>query len=66
MRLQVEKLLIIFLTYKTKYSGTVGYSFGNLNIPGLELPWEDESFEYPTSISEPAKVNFNSSIFYNE
>ncbi|KAF1761804.1 hypothetical protein GCK72_010061 [Caenorhabditis remanei] len=37
-------------------AGTVGYSFGNLNIPGLELPWEDESFEYPASISEPAKI----------
>ncbi|CAI2347576.1 unnamed protein product [Caenorhabditis sp. 36 PRJEB53466] len=37
-------------------AGTVGYSFGNLNLPGLNLPWEDDSFEYPTSISEPARI----------
>lgn len=42
-------------------AGTVGYSFGNLNIPGLLLPWEDQSFEYPTSISEPAKIAIEAS-----
>ncbi|CAL2037441.1 unnamed protein product [Caenorhabditis brenneri] len=42
-------------------AGTVGYSFGNLNLPGLSLPWEDESFEYPTSISEPAKIAIEAS-----
>uniref|UniRef100_A0A1I7T2F5 Phosphoribosylformylglycinamidine synthase n=1 Tax=Caenorhabditis tropicalis TaxID=1561998 RepID=A0A1I7T2F5_9PELO len=42
-------------------AGTVGYSFGNLNIPGLSLPWEDNSFVYPTSISEPTKIAIEAS-----
>ncbi|UMM23407.1 hypothetical protein L5515_004141 [Caenorhabditis briggsae] len=42
-------------------AGTVGYSFGNLNIAGLDLPWEDPSFVYPTSISEPAKIAIEAS-----
>lgn len=29
-------------------AGTVGYSVGNLNIPGYELPWESKDFKYPS------------------
>ncbi|XP_011912786.1 PREDICTED: phosphoribosylformylglycinamidine synthase [Cercocebus atys] len=28
-------------------AGTAGYCFGNLHIPGYNLPWEDPSFQYP-------------------
>uniref|UniRef100_A0A2R5L6G5 Phosphoribosylformylglycinamidine synthase n=1 Tax=Ornithodoros turicata TaxID=34597 RepID=A0A2R5L6G5_9ACAR len=37
-------------------AGTAGYCFGNLNIPGYELPWEDSSFAYPNNFAPPVEV----------
>lgn len=37
-------------------AGTAGYSVGNLNIPGYNLPWEDSSFEYPNNFAPPLEV----------
>ncbi|KAH9519338.1 hypothetical protein Btru_075289 [Bulinus truncatus] len=37
-------------------AGTAGYSFGNLNIKGYNLPWESEDFKYPTNFALPAVV----------
>lgn len=37
-------------------AGTAGYSFGNLNIPGYDLPWEDKSFSYPSNLALPVKI----------
>ncbi|KAG8190186.1 hypothetical protein JTE90_011910 [Oedothorax gibbosus] len=37
-------------------AGTAAYSFGNLNIPGYNLPWEDKSFEYPSNFALPVDV----------
>lgn len=37
-------------------AGTAAYSFGNLNIPGYSLPWEDEAFEYPSNFALPVDI----------
>ncbi|GBL93931.1 Phosphoribosylformylglycinamidine synthase [Araneus ventricosus] len=37
-------------------AGTAAYSFGNLNIPGYDLPWEDKTFEYPSNFALPVDV----------
>nr|XP_054754771.1 phosphoribosylformylglycinamidine synthase-like isoform X2 [Lytechinus pictus] len=37
-------------------AGTAGYCFGNLNIPGYNLPWEDASFVYPSNMARPLEV----------
>nr|XP_056719462.1 phosphoribosylformylglycinamidine synthase [Euleptes europaea] len=37
-------------------AGTAGYSFGNLNIPGYSLPWEDASLPYPGNFARPVEV----------
>ncbi|XP_015910938.2 phosphoribosylformylglycinamidine synthase [Parasteatoda tepidariorum] len=37
-------------------AGSAAYSFGNLNIPGYDLPWEDKSFEYPSNFALPVDV----------
>lgn len=37
-------------------AGTAAYSFGNLNIPGYVLPWEDNTFEYPSNFALPVDV----------
>ncbi|KAK6975500.1 phosphoribosylformylglycinamidine synthase [Biomphalaria glabrata] len=37
-------------------AGTAGYSFGNLNIKGYNLPWEDELYKYPANFALPAVV----------
>ncbi|XP_054707520.1 phosphoribosylformylglycinamidine synthase-like [Uloborus diversus] len=37
-------------------AGTAAYSFGNLNIPGYDLPWEDKSFIYPSNFALPVQV----------
>ncbi|XP_003747373.1 phosphoribosylformylglycinamidine synthase [Galendromus occidentalis] len=36
-------------------AGTAGYSFGNLHVPGYDLPWE-ESWEYPPNFAPPLQV----------
>jgi phosphoribosylformylglycinamidine synthase len=42
-------------------AATVGYCVGNLNIPGYSLPWEDSSFEYPSNIARPLKIEIEAS-----
>ncbi|KAM6307819.1 phosphoribosylformylglycinamidine synthase [Podargus strigoides] len=42
-------------------AGTAGYSFGNLLIPGYELPWEDGAQPYPPSFARPLEVAIGAS-----
>ncbi|XP_052797256.1 phosphoribosylformylglycinamidine synthase-like isoform X2 [Mya arenaria] len=42
-------------------AGTAGYSFGNLNIPGYHLPWEDNSFKYPANFASPVEIAIEAS-----
>ncbi|XP_069507830.1 phosphoribosylformylglycinamidine synthase [Ambystoma mexicanum] len=42
-------------------AGTAGYCFGNLQIPGYELPWEDPSLEYPRNFARPMEVAIEAS-----
>ncbi|EFA75406.1 phosphoribosylformylglycinamide synthase [Heterostelium album PN500] len=42
-------------------AGTVGYCVGNLNIPGYNLPWEDQSFQYPFNLAHPLKIEIDAS-----
>ncbi|CAH1103754.1 unnamed protein product, partial [Psylliodes chrysocephalus] len=37
-------------------AGTAGYSVGNLQIPGYDLPWEDKSFTYPSNFAPPLEI----------
>ncbi|KFM75369.1 Phosphoribosylformylglycinamidine synthase, partial [Stegodyphus mimosarum] len=37
-------------------AGTAAYSFGNLNIPGYDLPWEDKTFDYPSNFALPVDI----------
>ncbi|KAK7479188.1 hypothetical protein BaRGS_00029532 [Batillaria attramentaria] len=36
-------------------AGTAGYSFGNLHLPGYDLPWEEKE-EYPSNFASPAEI----------
>ncbi|XP_074649694.1 phosphoribosylformylglycinamidine synthase-like [Tubulanus polymorphus] len=42
-------------------AGTAGYSFGNLHIPGYDLPWEDSSFSYPDNFARPVQIAIEAS-----
>ncbi|XP_061211324.1 phosphoribosylformylglycinamidine synthase [Neopsephotus bourkii] len=42
-------------------AGTAGYSFGNLLLPGYELPWEDPALPYPTAFARPLEVAIGAS-----
>ncbi|XP_074787006.1 phosphoribosylformylglycinamidine synthase [Athene noctua] len=42
-------------------AGTAGYSFGNLLIPGYELPWEDGAQPYPKSFARPLEIAIGAS-----
>jgi len=42
-------------------AGTVGYSVGNLHIPGYELPWEDKAWAYPTKFAKPLQIEIDAS-----
>lgn len=42
-------------------AGTAAYCVGNLRIPGYKLPWEDESFEYPTNLASPLQIEIEAS-----
>ncbi|XP_068780153.1 phosphoribosylformylglycinamidine synthase [Struthio camelus] len=42
-------------------AGTAGYSFGNLLIPGYELPWEDGAQPYPETFARPLEVAIGAS-----
>ncbi|XP_041358701.1 phosphoribosylformylglycinamidine synthase-like [Gigantopelta aegis] len=37
-------------------AGLAGYSFGNLNIPGYTLPWEDAEYPYPGNFASPLEI----------
>ncbi|XP_021347578.1 phosphoribosylformylglycinamidine synthase-like isoform X1 [Mizuhopecten yessoensis] len=37
-------------------AGTAGYCFGNLLIPGYELPWEDKTYVYPSNFALPVDI----------
>ncbi|XP_065179504.1 phosphoribosylformylglycinamidine synthase-like [Sycon ciliatum] len=37
-------------------AGTAGYCFGNLSIPGYELPWENSDAKYPSNFAPPLEV----------
>ncbi|XP_071951338.1 phosphoribosylformylglycinamidine synthase-like [Antedon mediterranea] len=37
-------------------AGTAGYCFGNLNIPGYDLPWEDKNMVYPSNMAPALSV----------
>lgn len=42
-------------------AGTAGYCFGNLQIPGYDLPWEDGTFVYPGTLATARKICINAS-----
>ncbi|HSW30343.1 MAG TPA: phosphoribosylformylglycinamidine synthase [Longimicrobiales bacterium] len=42
-------------------AGTAAYCVGNLQIPGYELPWEDESFLYPPNLASPLEIELHAS-----
>ncbi|XP_064357235.1 phosphoribosylformylglycinamidine synthase-like [Dromaius novaehollandiae] len=42
-------------------AGTAGYSFGNLLLPGYELPWEDGGQPYPETFARPLDVALGAS-----
>ena len=37
-------------------AGTAGYSFGNLLLPGYDLPWEAKSEVYPPNFASPKEI----------
>lgn len=37
-------------------AGTAGYSFGNLLLPGYDLPWESREEFYPANLASPADI----------
>jgi|Deesub1362A_J573_1020465.scaffolds.fasta_scaffold00045_109 phosphoribosylformylglycinamidine synthase len=42
-------------------AGTAAYCVGNLLIPGYALPWEDESFSYPSNLASPLQIEIEAS-----
>ncbi|XP_064904264.1 phosphoribosylformylglycinamidine synthase [Columba livia] len=42
-------------------AGTAGYSFGQLLLPGYELPWEDAALPYPKTFARPLEVAIGAS-----
>ena len=42
-------------------AGTAAYCVGNLCIPGYRLPWEDESFIYPSNLATPLEIEIEAS-----
>lgn len=42
-------------------AGTAAYCVGNLRIPGYRLPWEDESFAYPSNLASPLQIEIEAS-----
>ncbi|XP_025157374.1 phosphoribosylformylglycinamidine synthase isoform X2 [Harpegnathos saltator] len=37
-------------------AGTAGYSVGNLNIPGYDLPWEEKNAIYASNMASPLEI----------
>jgi phosphoribosylformylglycinamidine synthase len=42
-------------------AGTAAYCVGNLQVPGYNLPWEDESFAYPKNLASPLQIEIEAS-----
>ncbi|XP_063883180.1 phosphoribosylformylglycinamidine synthase-like isoform X3 [Scylla paramamosain] len=42
-------------------AGTAGYCFGNLLIPGYDLPWEEKDVEYPSNFAPSLEVAIEAS-----
>jgi len=42
-------------------AGVCAYCVGNLQIPGYPLPWEDESFVYPSNLASPLSIEVEAS-----
>jgi phosphoribosylformylglycinamidine synthase len=42
-------------------AGTAAYCVANLLIPGYDLPWEDKSSVYPSSLASPLKIEIRAS-----
>lgn len=42
-------------------AGTAGYCFGNLRIPGYDLPWESAEEEYPGNFASPLDIAIEAS-----
>jgi phosphoribosylformylglycinamidine synthase len=42
-------------------AGTAAYCVGNLQIPGYSLPWEDQTFLYPTNLASPLEIEIEAS-----
>ncbi|EDO49597.1 predicted protein [Nematostella vectensis] len=42
-------------------AGTAGYCFGNLQIPGYKLPWEDPDLVYPNNMAPALEVAIEAS-----
>ncbi|MDA8083829.1 MAG: phosphoribosylformylglycinamidine synthase [Nitrospiraceae bacterium] len=42
-------------------AGTAAYCVGNLRIPGYVLPWEDDSFVYPSNLASPLTIEVEAS-----
>ena len=42
-------------------AGICGYCVGNLNFPSSVLPWENETWQYPTNLAKPLKVIIDAS-----
>jgi phosphoribosylformylglycinamidine synthase len=37
-------------------AGTIGYCVGSLNMPGVEMPYEDKAWEYPETMAKPLDI----------
>jgi hypothetical protein len=44
-------------------ASTAGYCVGNLQLDGVEAPWEDTSFVYPDSLASPLQVQLGITAF---
>lgn len=42
-------------------TATAGYCVGNLSLDNYDLPWEDSTFEYPSSLASPAQILIDAS-----
>jgi phosphoribosylformylglycinamidine synthase len=42
-------------------AGTAAYCVGNLHVPGYPLPWEDETFSYPSNLARPLAIEIEAS-----
>lgn len=42
-------------------AGIAGYVVGNLQLPGYDLPWEDKTFAYPSTMAPPLQILVDSS-----